>query len=60
MITVSVTRIIIFSVINALFLQLRTEIDVQQLRDAPEAYIQNVLYQQTAFLKSVMLISKWI
>lgn len=27
----------------------RTEINVQQLRDAPGAYIQNVLHQQLAF-----------
>lgn len=44
-------RIIISSVTNALFLQLRTEIDVQQLRDAPEPYIQNVLHRQTAFFE---------
>lgn len=44
-------RIIICSITNALFLQLRTEIDVQQLWDAPEPYIHNVMHRQTVFFE---------
>lgn len=44
-------RIIMCSITNALFLQLRTEIDVQQLRDAPQPYIHNVMHRQTAFFE---------
>lgn len=52
-------RIIMSSVTNALFLQLRTEIDVQQLRDGLDHTFKMCCINKQLFLKSVMLICKW-
>lgn len=42
-------RMLISSITNALFLQRGTEIDVQQLRDAPRPSIHNGLHCQLGF-----------